>query len=211
METKIIIVRHGQSQANANGIYAGQTDIPLTELGISQAKSTANAIKDIKIDKIYSSDLIRAHQTALPHAELRGLSVTDSKELREMFLGDFECLPLDLLKTEHLEDFKIPWYEHFGRYKFPNGESVLGASERFYNEVMRIARENIGKTVLIASHAAVIRGFWCKISGYAPDEYSERSVFPTNASYSTLHYDGEKPIPDEYSIDSHINTVTSVE
>ena len=69
MQTKVVIIRHGQSIANAQGICLGHTDWDLTDLGREQARIAAEHLKNEKIDAIYSSDLIRAYNTALPHAE----------------------------------------------------------------------------------------------------------------------------------------------
>ncbi len=211
-KTKLIIVRHGQSLGNAKKIYLGHTDLDLSELGYHQARLTAEHLGDVKIDKVYSSDLLRAHNTAVPHAELRGLEVIDSKGLRELFLGDWEnCVIEDLLANYEVE-FLEGWVKDFGRFEMPNGESVPDCADRVYNTLLEIARENIGKTVLIASHAAAIRAVWCKILGLKSEEWNDHP-FPTNASYSTLEFDGEKFIPTEYSNDSHFpaDMVTKIE
>ena len=63
--SRVIMVRHGESLGNAEGFFAGQTDIPLTPLGQRQAERTAEYLRDRKIDRIYSSDLIRSMQTRL--------------------------------------------------------------------------------------------------------------------------------------------------
>ena len=75
--TKIYIVRHGQNKDNANGILNGHRDLPLTQLGIDQAKELAQSIKeaDIHIDKAYSSPLQRAYQT--------GEIITDHLEINK--------------------------------------------------------------------------------------------------------------------------------
>ncbi len=204
METKIYLVRHGQSIGNAKGLYQGHTNLGLSEVGKMQANLTAERLKDIYIDVIYSSDLMRAHDTALPHAALRGLDVTDSKELREMYIGDWEGMLISDLKRDHYQEFVVDWHENFGTFQFPNGESVSQAAERVYNEILRIAKENFGKTVIIVSHAAVIRAFWCKMSGIAASDMAKAFPFPTNASFSTLTYNGKKLIPGDYSRDEHI-------
>ena len=204
METQIYLVRHGQSIGNAKGFYQGHTNMDLSEVGFYQANLTAERLKYVHIDIIYSSDLIRAHNTALPHAKLRGLDVIDSSLLREMYIGDWEGLPIADLKRDHYQEFVIDWHENFGNFRFPNGESVLEAGERVYNEILRIAKENIGKTVLIVSHAAVIRAFWCKICGVAPSDMAKAFPFPTNASFSTLKYNGSELVPGEFSCDDHI-------
>ena len=70
-ETTLILVRHGQSIGNATRVYLGHTNLGLTERGKMQAQLTAERLRDEKIDAIYSSDLKRAHDTAMPHAEMR--------------------------------------------------------------------------------------------------------------------------------------------
>ena len=78
MKTLIYLVRHGESLGNAKRIYLGHTNLDLSDLGYIQANVTAQYLKGVKIDAIYSSDLLRAHNTALPHAQLRNLKVIDS-------------------------------------------------------------------------------------------------------------------------------------
>lgn len=202
MSTKIIIERHGQSFGNAKGIYLGHTDLGLTDEGIMQANVTAEHLKDEKIDAVYSSDLIRAYQTALPHAKMRGLDVITSKNLREIFVGDWDGRPAADLRRDFAQDFNQNRFYY--TFKYPNGESFPEAAERFFNEILKIAGENDGKTVLVVSHSAVIRAFWYKISGYTEGNMAEKFDFMTNASYSTMTYDGDKLVPGHYFYDSHV-------
>ena len=89
--TRLIFIRHGQSEANQQNRFAGQTNVPLTELGKAQARCAAEYItKREKIDKIYSSDLQRAHNTALPTSKLTGIPINDATELREICAGVWE-------------------------------------------------------------------------------------------------------------------------
>ena len=157
--TKIILIRHGESLANANRIYLGHTDWDLSEKGYEQAEAVANKIKHIKIDRIYSSDLIRAYNTALPHAKLRNMEVIAKKELREVYLGKWECRKIEELEREYPESFLVGWHKHFGECAVPGGESIPELATRIYNAVLDIARENVGKTILIGCHAAAIRSF----------------------------------------------------
>ena len=203
-ETKIFIVRHGQSQGNATHVYLGHTDLDLSELGKEQARLTAERLKNEKIDAVYSSDLLRAHNTALPHAAMRGLEVIDSKSFREVFIGDWEGMYVPDLKERYPKEFMVEWVENFGTFRAPNGESVQEATDRFYKEAERVARENEGKTILIASHAAVIRGFWGRISNIAPENLAEAFPFPANASFSVLTYGDEGFVPVRFSVNDHI-------
>ena len=203
-ETVFYLVRHGESIGNATRTYLGHTDLDLSELGHTQARVTAEHLRDVPFAAIYSSDLKRAHNTALPHAEMRGLEIQDSRQLREIYIGDWEGYPIDKLISEHREDFLVRWLGEFGPFEFPGGESVQHGAERFYGELCRIARENPGKTVLITAHAAIIRAFWCKINSVSPiEKWGEAFPFSSNASYSVCTFDGEKFIPGAYSCDSH--------
>ena len=67
--------------------------------------------------------------------------------------------------------------------------------------------QNIGKTVLICSHAAVIRAFWAIINHIEWDEVAEKLPFASNASFSVAYYDGKNINPDIYSFDSHLKDV----
>lgn len=203
-DTVFYLVRHGQSLGNAIRTYLGHTNLDLSELGYKQAKITAEHLRSVPFDAIYSSDLLRAHNTAVPHAELRGIPIVDSVQLRELDLGDWEGMPIDTLVSEHREQFVEKWLGEFGPFAFPGGESVVHGADRFYSELVRIAEKHEGKTVLVTAHAAVIRAFWCKINEVAPlSEWGKAFPFSTNASYSVCHFDGERFVPKEYSQDSH--------
>ena len=209
MSTKIIIQRHGQSMANHMHIYAGHSDFELTDLGREQAELAAQRLKNEKIDAIYSSDLLRAMQTAEPHARLHGLSVNPDKDLRELYLGDWDGKEHTYLLEAYPYEAEFIWKNYFGLFKAPGGESAPHAAERFYNEVLRIAKVHFGKTVLITAHAAVIRLFWGKVLGVAPECLSREVPFPTNASLSCVEFDGERLNPIFYSDSSHLEGARS--
>lgn len=205
--TRIILVRHGESLGNMNNLALGHTDLDLSPRGYEQARATAEFLKNEKIDAIYSSDLKRAHNTAKANADLRGLSVIDSRELREIYLGKWEGRAIPDIIFEDSEAFNGGWRANFGIFKVPGGESVPEARDRFYAAVMKIAGENIGKTILIAAHAGVIRAFWAHISGILPENVAKECLYPTNASCSYLEFDGERLIPGKYSVDAHLAAV----
>ena len=139
MQTKVVIIRHGQSIANAQGICLGHTDWDLTDLGREQARIAAEYLKNEKIDAIYSSDLIRAYNTALPHAEMRGMEIVTSKQLREIYLGAWECKSHEEMHRLYPEEFTKGWRQNFGTCQVPGGEHVQEAGARLYKEVCRIA------------------------------------------------------------------------
>ena len=206
-KTRIYIVRHGQSIGNQKQLMLGHTDLDLTELGLKQACATADFLKDTKIDKIYSSDLKRAYNTALPHANIRNTVVNALEGVREFYLGDWEGKSVESIINDYGDMFAESWHGGFGTFTFPSGEAVMDGGRRFYRQVLSICEECPDMTILIAAHAGVIRSFWSIISGIAPENIVRDLPFPTNASYSICDFIDGVIVPIEYSSDSHLTEV----
>ncbi|MBO5327068.1 MAG: histidine phosphatase family protein [Clostridia bacterium] len=206
MMTKIILIRHGESEANQLSTLAGFSDYQLTDLGLKQAQLTAEHLKNEKIDVIYSSDLRRAMRTAIPHAEQRGLSVITCPELRETFCGDWEGGVLADLRAKYPVEYAR--MRETLDFTYPGGENWWDSGVRFYKKALEIAKENPDRTVLIVAHGGVIRVFWSLVCGTPKEQAAQKHPYATNASYSIVNFDGERFIPIEYSIDSHLPEVT---
>src|ERR671920_988022 len=93
--TRVLLVRHGQSQGNAERRFGGHSPTPLSELGRRQAEATANALAAEGVTAIYSSDLLRAIQTAEPLARATGLEIRQTAALRERSVGLMEGLTFE--------------------------------------------------------------------------------------------------------------------
>ena len=208
-KTLIYIIRHGESVGNLHRICLGHTDLDLTELGHMQAKTTTEALSDIRFDAIYSSDLIRAVHTAEPHAQLRGLEINKNEAFRELYFGNWENASVLMLKEKFHDEFMIGWRANFGTFVAPEGESVVAMAERMAEGVKEAAKKHPGGTILVTSHAAAIRALWGKISGHEPHEWADAYPFPTNASYSVIELDGEELKPLSYSNDSHLGELVT--
>ena len=206
--TKIIIVRHGQSLGNATKTILGHTDLDLSELGYKQAEITAKELKNEKINLIYSSDLKRAYNTAVFHAKMRNLDIITSEKLREVYLGAWEGQTIDSIITKWGRGaVENDWLGNFGCFTFPDGEGIMAAGQRFFDEIYRISHENKGNTILVTTHAAVIRAFWSIISDIAPEDIVDALPFPSNASYSICYLKNDKIVPSEYSVDEHLSEI----
>ena len=203
-KTVFYLVRHGQSIGNATREFLGHTDKDLSPLGYEQAERTADYLEDVKFDAIYSSDLIRAYNTAVPHARRREMNIVSKRELRELQAGIWEGMKVEDIIAKYPHEFLDLWRAEFGTTTIPGGENVQDGANRFYNAVMEIAKENVGKTVLITAHAAVIRGFWGKITKTAPECLAGAFDYPTNASVSVFYFDGEELQAGKYSHDAHL-------
>ena len=153
--TRLILIRHGQSEANELNVFAGNYDIELTELGCNQAECTAKYIaENYKVDKVYASDLKRAFKTAQIIAEKFGLEVIPEKGFREIFAGEWEAVKFDELSEKYPEDWD-KWRNDLGNSRCTGGESVRELGERVINTLKKVAEENDGKTIVIGTHAII--------------------------------------------------------
>lgn len=201
--TRLLFVRHGQSKANLDGVFAGQIDPALTELGCRQAECTAEFIaENYKVDAVYSSDLQRAYQTGLAVGEKLSLPVTADKGLREIFAGDWEGRGFDELAAENSPAYR-QWFQDIGSAKCPGGETVAELASRIYETVRRIAEAHQGQTLVLASHATPIRTVEWTASG---KDLSHMQQIPwvSNASVSEFVYDSGVLSPVSISQDAHL-------
>ena len=208
--TKLVLIRHGESLGNAELVFLGHTDWDLTETGYKQAELTADFLDDMKIDVIYSSDLKRAYNTALPIAKRRNMEIITSKELREIYAGKWEGMKFIDIKETYPENH-TRWMTDVGNAFCDGGETVFELQQRVKNELDRIARENEGKTVCIATHATPIRTMLCIWNGL-PISEAKNFGWVKNASVTIINYndDGTYSIVLEAE-SAHLRDVPSVE
>lgn len=205
--TRLILLRHGQSEANAQIRWAGTTDTPLTDMGHRQALAAADYLTAHEhIDAIYSSPLSRAYNTALPTAKALGLSVTTVDDLMEIFGGVWEKMSFSELELRYALD-RAKWFTDLGNARCPGGETVAHLFDRVTATVRRIALENEGKTVLIATHwtpvlcmLAVALGHGLAHIGKCPD--------PRNASMQILRFEDGVFSPERVNITEHLQGLT---
>lgn len=190
--SRVIMVRHGESLGNAEGFFAGQTDIPLTPLGQRQAERTAEYLRDRKIDRIYSSDLIRSMQTAAPTARMHGLEIIPEAGLREIFAGKWEHMPYAEI-FERYPNSRGIWKEHVGLACPDGGETVAHVAQRVKETVERLVSENPGKCIALFTHALPIRSMGCFWQGI-PIAEMERLPWSTNAAVSEAEYFSDGPV-----------------
>lgn len=140
-------VRHGQSEANAAGWFAGKKDSPLTELGREQAIAARGNLSADPV-RAYCSDLSRARQTAQLLLEGRDTPLVEYPQLQERTVGDWEGQPIAELAFESLAILE-QW-----RGRPPNGESLADAALR---ALPLLAELDDGRDALIVAHGALIR------------------------------------------------------
>lgn len=153
--TKLFLVRHGQSAGNAEGRFGGHSPTPLSELGLRQADSAAKALQKEGITAIFSSDLLRAVQTAEPLSRLIDVPVVPTTAFRERNVGVLEGLTFDESKAAHPDDFYALVNRNLN-HVITEGESYRELLHRTTEELWRILNTHIGGRVAIFSHTGVI-------------------------------------------------------
>jgi 2,3-bisphosphoglycerate-dependent phosphoglycerate mutase len=153
--TRLCLVRHGETEWNAEGRVQGQTDIPLSTVGLAQAQAAAEVLCRHDFSAIYSSDLMRVRQTAEPAARRLALPLQLDAALRERHYGIFERLLYTEVRSRYPEH-----YARFQRkdpdYDFESGESLRTFYERSLDVVKTIAARHSGEQVLVFTHGGVL-------------------------------------------------------
>jgi probable phosphoglycerate mutase len=170
--TTLLLVRHGETDWNAEGKLQGHTDRPLNEYGRRQARALAERLVGEEIDAVYASDLSRARETAEILGAQLGLPVAVDPDLREKNWGNWEGLTSD--ERLHVE------YE---------GESSDDHRERTLRAVERIVERHPAGRIVVVTHGGSLRRLQAAVAGVASP------VIENCAVWAVAHEDGRfRPI-----------------
>lgn len=166
-ETTLLLYRHGQTDANSNGIVQGQLDFPLNEKGLTQARGLAEKISHVHPDivAIYSSDLERAYRTAEETANALELPIQKRSALRESNYGLVEGMDLKEFLTKYTPSYKELNQQYPSRKErwdytnIPGSETNNQLLQRVKEELTEIAERHPGKKIAVFSHGGAIRNF----------------------------------------------------
>jgi broad specificity phosphatase PhoE len=153
---RVYLVRHGQSVANVQRVFSNlKVDLPLSELGVTQATHTAEHLKSVHVDEMYSSPMIRAIQTAEIFSTAIGVDFDVVEEFREVQVGDLEDHPpTDAAWALH--DRVIGgWWQGKPESAFPNGDDYHTLSGRAKRALMRILDGKSGRSILVVAHGTI--------------------------------------------------------
>jgi 2,3-bisphosphoglycerate-dependent phosphoglycerate mutase len=184
--TIICLARHGETNWNIERRFQGQFDIALNARGRAQAEALAGELANAHFDRVYSSDLRRAMNTAAPIAEARGLKVLATQRLREKDDGVWQG-------HTHVEVQAIyaDAYQHYlarePDFAAAEGETLTEFFRRVRAVLTDIARESAGLTVLVVAHAGVLDIAWRMATGKGLAEKREHPVL--NATPNWIAYE----------------------
>jgi len=186
VNTKIIIIRHGEADGNIERVFHGHYNSNLTATGHIQAKLTSNFLIPYPIDIIYSSDLRRTVDTAGYIARLKGLEIITKKGLREVNGGKWENVPWEELPEKYPESYEN-WVFNTKDAKLPDGESLMELQQRINRNVNEIVKENKGKNICIVTHGTAIRSMLCLWRGLDIENMRDLPWYD-NASVTIVEY-----------------------
>lgn len=157
MKKTIYVVRHGQTEYNKKGLVQGRRiDAPLDETGKKQALELAQWFSDKHLDAIHCSSLQRTYQTALPTANMHGLSISAHKELDEMDYGDLEG-STTLNPNADFYRLRSVWEKGDISHPAPNGESPFDVLNRAQSKCTEIIQNSGKDAILFMIHGRLIR------------------------------------------------------
>ncbi|HKB68817.1 MAG TPA: histidine phosphatase family protein [Pyrinomonadaceae bacterium] len=155
LTTHVVIIRHGQSQGNAEGRFGGHTDTPLSPRGRKQAQATAKALASEKFSAIYSSDLPRAIETASPLAKLVGVRLETTDALRERSVGVMEGLTFEEAAEQHPEQYLALLRRDF-EHVLAGGESYRQTLDRASRQLDEAIEQHKGGRIALFAHTGTI-------------------------------------------------------
>jgi 2,3-bisphosphoglycerate-dependent phosphoglycerate mutase len=153
--TRILAIRHGQTAWNADARIQGHTDIELDALGQWQARRLAAALAGEELHAVYSSDLLRARQTAAPLAECADLELRLDAGLRERAFGEFEGLSFAQIE-QRWPDQAARWRRRDRDFGARGGEVLHHFRERVVAAVARLAQAHRGQNIVLLTHGGVL-------------------------------------------------------
>ena len=165
---RLLLIRHGETDHNAERLALGREDVPLNERGQLQAQALGESLAGASVGDItavYSSPLQRATSTATPLAEALELPVQVETGLIEMEIGEMEGLTFPQVR-ERYPDFLRDWLsERLADVTMPGGESLRQVQERGWSAVETIRDRHPDETVAAVSHNFVILALLCQVLG----------------------------------------------
>ena len=184
---KLYLIRHGETDYNNALRFQGQTDIPLNQKGIEQAEKAADFFRDIPLQAIYTSTLIRAKTTAEIIAGVKGMEVQETDALREMSFGIWENMNTKDIQKKYAKEWK-DFFSSPARITIPQGENMLDVQKRAYPTVQEILDRYPEGDVAFVAHGGIIRVLMCTMLGL--DLNRAWHLHVGNASITCFYYWG---------------------
>ena len=155
-ETEIILIRHGETEWNSQLRMQGHSNSALSEVGRGQIQALGEWMKNVSFDHIYSSDSLRARQTAEAITQYSGDTLQFDQRIREKNLGVFEGLTSIEARERHPEIYRL-FKTGGANYVIDEGESTQQVLDRALEFIEEIRLRHPEKRVVMVTHGGVVR------------------------------------------------------
>lgn len=162
--TTIYLIRHCETQGNKQRLFQGRIDMDISDAGREQLQRLAERFRDIPLDALYSSPLLRARRTAEAVATYQPLALQIDERLIEIDGGCWEGRQWSELPAFDPEQSRR-WLEEPWNFSTEGGEPMRAVYDRMRQALLDIAAANDGKRVAVVSHGCAIRNALCFAKG----------------------------------------------
>jgi 2,3-bisphosphoglycerate-dependent phosphoglycerate mutase len=181
--TRILLARHGETDWNREGRWQGHSDRPLNAAGLAQAEALARRLARDSIAALYTSDLLRASQTAQVVSREIGLDAIATPGLREVDVG--ELAGLDRAEAaRRYPDWYTRWREGIVD-GYPGGERFTDVRDRALAALDRMADRHAGETAVAVCHNGIVRAIVLHVLGLDPGDRPRLAAGP-NCSLTVI-------------------------
>lgn len=200
--TRVLLVRHGETDWNAQTRLQGHSDIPLNARGREQARRVGQALAGESLDAVYSSDLQRAYDTARAIAEATGAPLVADPTLRERGFGRFEGRTFAEIESEWPEDARR-WRTRDPSFGPEGGERLQDFHARSVAAAERLVARHPGGSIALVAHGGVLDSLYRAATRLALD--APRSWRMANASLNRLLWGGSGFVLVGWDDDAHLH------
>ena len=162
---RVVLVRHGQTEMNAHGVYRGRINVSLSARGIEEARAIGRVLEKAQLDLIYSSPLNRAIETAHEIASFHlGIVVETAEEFTDMDFGKWQGLSVPEVEIQFPESYRN-WVRRPDQADIACGENLRVVRKRALAGLKRIVSLRPEATVVVVSHGVVNKVLLCALLG----------------------------------------------
>jgi broad specificity phosphatase PhoE len=172
---RLILIRHGETDFNRDGLIQGRGEQPLNETGLAQAAAAGRAVSREAPFVLYHSSITRAVQTARAISDASHVKAVPLEGVEELDPGEFEGLTGPEMRKRY-PDVMTSWDRDPGATTMPGGESLGQVQRRAWQAVSRVARENPDQKVIVVTHNFPIQTIICQALGMPLNNFRRLSV-----------------------------------
>ena len=207
VQTRLTVIRHGETDWNVEGRIQGHQESELNERGRRQAAALDGCFEAGSADAVYSSDLRRTMDTARPVADALGLEIRRDKRLREWNLGCMEKMLLSEARLRVPDAIRI-YDERLVDAVVPGGESIRKRYERFTACLVEVANRHAGGHAVVVTHGGILDDIYKFVHRLDLDVPCEWELF--NCGINRLTKAGETWRADVWGEVRHLDGIGSM-